>query len=629
MTGGTCIDPALQLGWRTPDAGARFNVTTIAGSVQVTRPDGGASQVLRLPVRAVGGATVQFEVDGGLASGTLGLAVESAQTFIAGWEDGGPLTSLTVTRDTMGPTFTTNLLPSGYQQRDDLLVVLLTASEAVQLTSVDLRAGGVRMNQSDAGCAANAGCWEVNLSLPPLDGIDGGFLVTATGNDLAGNPGASMLGSILVTRKRWEVQPTTEAIRAAPAVGFDGTLFVGASNATGVLYALHPADGGIRGPAAALGAIQSVATAVSNAVDTLYYSTNDGVGGKVGALRADTLALGGFQLPVAGNNQGFTSSAVGLLALTINEVGAVATFNQRVVSSASRVVVYGPTSSVSGVNATDGGPTFDFAGVPSPPYQSANNIIVNGATNEAWLLTSPPGAGLHWNVIGNINGSPTVGVRQQLEMAGNDCCLGGQAVASGAALIAGSTAGARKFYLVAGTAPTSGTLTAAVDNGVPAVGVGSAFAGRGNDFVRFDPQQLNTAGTPLLTGTTLVRTSPVLGRARAGQSAGLGYAVTSSGTLVVFAQDGAANSATDWGSLFATGSNAIYAHPTLDCNRRAGAATSTTGILYVAAGTGRVVAVVVDSPALLDTAGAWPKYQRTAGNAGNTDSRFPFNPGCP
>jgi hypothetical protein len=74
----------------------------------------------------------------------------------------------------------------------------------------------------------------------------------------------------------------------------------------------------------------------------------------------------------------------------------------------------------------------------------------------------------------------------------------------------------------------------------------------------------------------------------------------------------------------------VYAHPTLDCNRRLGAATTTTGVLYVAASNGWVSAIIVDSPKLLDTTGAWPKFQRTAGNSGNSDAqRFELNPGCP
>jgi hypothetical protein len=53
------------------------------------------------------------------------------------------------------------------------------------------------------------------------------------------------------------------------------------------------------------------------------------------------------------------------------------------------------------------------------------------------------------------------------------------------------------------------------------------------------------------------------------------------------------------------------------------------GTLYVVATDGTVAAILVDSQKLSTTA-PWPKWQRTAGNAGNTDSSlFPLNPGCP
>jgi hypothetical protein len=54
-------------------------------------------------------------------------------------------------------------------------------------------------------------------------------------------------------------------------------------------------------------------------------------------------------------------------------------------------------------------------------------------------------------------------------------------------------------------------------------------------------------------------------------------------------------------------------------------------VLYVGAKNGAVEALIVDAPRLLDTAGAWPKYQRSAGNAGNDDTtNFKTNwPGCP
>jgi hypothetical protein len=70
---------------------------------------------------------------------------------------------------------------------------------------------------------------------------------------------------------------------------------------------------------------------------------------------------------------------------------------------------------------------------------------------------------------------------------------------------------------------------------------------------------------------------------------------------------------------------------TFDCNRANPA--SKTGVLYVGSSggsTGKVLSIIVDSPKLLDTMGAWPKYQRTMGNAGNDDTYFPTNwPSCP
>jgi hypothetical protein len=286
--------------------------------------------------------------------------------------------------------------------------------------------------------------------------------------------------------------------------------------------------------------------------------------------------------------------------------------------------VYGSTSAPEAVGTT--GNTFDFAAVPNP-LDVADNIVINGT--EAYLLTRNVGTGMNWQPITGVAGTPVAGTAQAVETGGNDCCLAGQAVVGTGSLIGGTTL-ARKLYTVSGAPAASGTLgVTAVDNGVPVLASASvAFVGRGSDLVRFNPSMLNSSGVAVKSGSGAIRAAPVLGKARPGQAVGLGYAVNSTGNLFVFAQDGSTNSATDWGAIF-VGAPTIYAHPTLDCNRRVGAATATTGILYVASSTGKVAAIVVDSPVLLDTVGAWPKYQRTAGNAGNTDTRFPFNPGCP
>ena len=75
----------------------------------------------------------------------------------------------------------------------------------------------------------------------------------------------------------------------------------------------------------------------------------------------------------------------------------------------------------------------------------------------------------------------------------------------------------------------------------------------------------------------------------------------------------------------------MLTHMAFDTNRANCA--SNTGILYIGTDQGAVYAVIVDSNQLYEgvDGGAWPKYQRTMGNAGNTDSaHFPINwPGCP
>ncbi len=116
-------------------------------------------------------------------------------------------------------------------------------------------------------------------------------------------------------------------------------------------------------------------------------------------------------------------------------------------------------------------------------------------------------------------------------------------------------------------------------------------------------------------------TSPVIGT-------GLrAYLVNRAGELFVYdgasASSGIANLAGTWRAPLFTSPAQVVAHPTLDCNRTA---AGRPGTLYVVSLDGRVTAVIVDSTRL-DPSTPWPKWQRTAGNSGNT--AFELNPGCP
>jgi hypothetical protein len=135
------------------------------------------------------------------------------------------------------------------------------------------------------------------------------------------------------------------------------------------------------------------------------------------------------------------------------------------------------------------------------------------------------------------------------------------------------------------------------------------------------------------TGTSLGAAAPVAAPSSAIASfvtpvVGTGnrvYVVRGDGMLVAYdglSVGGIANQAPAWNGALFTSSTTVLAHPTLDCSRNGGA----LGTLYVVSQDGRVTAVIVDS-AKLETSSPWPKWQRTAGNSGNTS--FPLNPGCP
>ena len=125
--------------------------------------------------------------------------------------------------------------------------------------------------------------------------------------------------------------------------------------------------------------------------------------------------------------------------------------------------------------------------------------------------------------------------------------------------------------------------------------------------------------TPIRATSSAVVMSPVLCRARTGTGSVEGYAVTDGRELIVFA-------GTSYRYTIPLPGTGVPLHPTLDCNRRRPG--SGTGILYVATDTHSLAAIVVDSPGL-DPNAPWPKYQRTAGNVGNTATSFALNPGCP
>ncbi len=263
---------------------------------------------------------------------------------------------------------------------------------------------------------------------------------------------------------------------------------------------------------------------------------------------------------------------------------------------------------------------------------SATPVVIQGSRAFFTSLQPPtsllPSEGLFVRKVTSLTGTPTLDTDAILLESQSAARSGGGAIWTGKYLTSSKSFG-RALYVADTGAPSKGNLTTPLDFGVPVVGSdGQAFVGVGDAIVRFDPLAIADGGVPLVTTIPPVRTSPVLGKAAAGRPA-LGHAVTASGVLAVFDASATGTSTASWTAPIGVAST-VETHPAFDCNRRVGAARSTTGILYVPFLDGNVVALIVDSPALMDANGAWPKYQRTSGNAGNDDTAFfPTNWPCP
>ncbi|MFT3710393.1 MAG: hypothetical protein QM817_22445 [Archangium sp.] len=645
LDGGSCEALSLSLHWDVPTAGSAYGPNATP-SLSLSVTGDAFSKPIPFSINGVESSVALMKIGQvWVGSANLGPS-DGPRTLVAGW-DGGPTATVNVRVDAVPPQLGLVLIgDGGYFQRDDLIYAVLTSSEGLSDAGVQLgNASMARVPDSNCGNFATvpdaSQCFLVDFSAPTFDALDGGLPLQVSGVDGVGNSTVGFaIGSARVTRVRWIVDPVNaggEEVRAAPVVAGDGLLYIGsgAPTGTGTVVALDP-SGAVAGTTTSTGAIVSLAIANSTtsasatAEPVIYFAANTTTNGQVGARRLNLLtSTAGVNGPALGSNTNtFTYAGLALYAIDSNEVGALAAVNARALptAAASRLAIYGPSSNPTPLVSPGDGGVFDMAQVGIAPNPStATNIVVDGS--NAALVTRSGGLSCSVQVVAGINSTPSVGGR--FDAATGSAFAYSTGVAwTGTEFLMSGYGTITSLYRVApsGVLTQSGNLTVPADNGVAAILDGtSGVIGRGTDLVRFDPSNL-TLGATRLVQSVSVRTSPVLGKARPNDT-DRGYAATTSGEIVAFDPRGAVDSGKNWGSPFTSAT--VATHPTLDCNRRFGGATTTTGVLYVVALDGQVAAIVVDSVKLLDTA-TWPKYQRTAGNAGNTDNnRFPLNPGCP
>ena len=238
----------------------------------------------------------------------------------------------------------------------------------------------------------------------------------------------------------------------------------------------------------------------------------------------------------------------------------------------------------------------------SPAKRAARrHWLVSGST-ASFLRQDTAGA---WWQPATLNGTsaPTIGTPSQLTALAIAPALG-QALNGNQFLIATLNSGSTKQIFGRPTA-VDGNLGSNTDKGVPALASSiEAYVGIGDALVRFNSADLTTSVLVATVSGDNIRTSPVLGAPRVSGGMAEGYAISKNGTLLAF-QQGTGSEL--WRAPLIAAGDSINTHMAFDCNRAN--PTSKTGVLYVGTASGKVLSIIVDAPRLLDSSGAWPKYQ--------------------
>lgn len=655
--GGTCV-PGYVLNFTQPTPGQSFNgpgATTAGFVLTARRTDGGVPSLSSIPFSIPGltspppPSALQLTATPGEYRAAAGLPLDT-RTFqaVAGW-DGGPMATVDFNVDRLPPVVTLELppIPGTEFPRDAVIPVAirstkqLSLSVTLTLTGTD---GGVTAQLAPVAnsfCAAlNLGvrdrCGQLDLSTPPMGGgLTADFTAAVTATDFAGNVGTAT-ATVPVTRIRWRLISAFSGgvVRAAPALDRQGNLFIGTQDTatTGRVLSYSPA-GALRF-AVPVGAVQSISIAESDVSGSLqelaYVATNTGPSSaamRVMMSDGGTLATGSFTSCADGQRS--TYSAIGLYDAGLNmngglaEVAAVMVFNPQLATDNSVLCSYGPRS---GTSAAIGPPGLSQPNPDGTTLLSPANIVFAG--NKGWVQRNDLN-----NQLNYINVNPLSSGGSSAGYAGIGAVPTGLALGNGAIVATWANAGVNNpiaTYLMANPVAPITTAGGAWSTARPVAIMSSAVITPtdrlGVNWLYSLTQSGTSLGTPTavgdpVSGANAGGTTPVVGT---GQRV---YVVRRDGHL--FAFDGASSSGVAgrnpvWsGVVFASNPVDVVAHPTLDCSRNG---AGRPGTLYVVSLNGQTTAVIVDSTKLEPNA-PWPKWQRTAGNAGNPD--FPLNPGCP
>ncbi len=612
-SGGACTSANLRVTWVTPAEGLSTNAPTVAGSVVVTRADGGAFAVTSVPVK--GPTDTVLTPNGGGYGGTLTLSGERDQAFTAGWNvDGGAIAVRHVTHDTLPPVVTVTAIarPStmadgetgfaGYWKKDEkpLVRVTVDGARAPVLNDLSNAFSGAITKISNASCApcdSTCGCFEVDVAKAPLDAIRG-QLAIAVGvfTDEAGNSSVAQSVNVNVTRFKWSRPLGVAAAGVLPvAVSEQGNVVGVAVDGVPNRVSAFAQSGHSLWSAIDAGTVTSAPTA---GTDDVFIAVRVGANSWFQPVSVTSGQLAAGECILA-NSTSFTGD-IGVASVVIGAGGigeapiGIRNAELRVGDGTCNArILTGQSGRPALAIQEEGGGIVDVFSTGDALL--GPNLWRSQLQNKSWL----PGSSMTFSSL--------VAALRPI----NGLFLDGT--------LAGGTGNDGIFTVNAAGALSTSSMTvqaASPAASAPAVGVGYVvFGDTSGQLNKVTYTSSGVFGAPVAVGATTGESvaAPIIG------ASGLIYALGNKGSLAVRKSS---DLSAAWSTTSLVTSVTSTGHPALDVyrdNTGAKVCDKGLGVLYFSTWDGsatNLIAVLVDSNGLEPSA-PWPKYQRDNGNTGN------------
>lgn len=620
----TCAPRFSAVVITAPQSGARVKpsaaVQVTASLTVVTGRTAQLPQNLTLRVRSPGGSTsdVTLNQSGGTFAGTWTAAAQSGDYELTAHFTEAGLSSITVTVtvDADAPVLTVAIAPppsrlptdggttyvdpalpdGGAFRRDEALDLRVSSTatdiDASSVTVAATIAGGAPRSLSVVAeplsvCGTSSGyCGRIALNLweVPMAVARGQLALSVSARDSAGND-ASAQTTVDVTRWKWMNSVAGTALIGTPVLDPTGNLYLGYSTAASGWVRSLDSDGRVRWIRTGTGAVAS-SPAVGNADGGVVLLVGEQSGGNSNLLALD--ARDGGVITSCGPYSGTIRGAIAVTETSFTD---------------ARETAFGHVSGNGGrlialrVGAPSGEDCVTRSGVGAMPTDPTS--IVTQSSRAYFGDSLGQVGGFEFNA-GNINALPNFPA---------DAGLFTRALAIHGSRLVGGGGGPGRGGLFS-IEPTGGPPTWELKTNAPAWS--PAIADGGLAIVGLDGPSILVAtvggdGGTVTAPADVVRGAPVIGEG------GWVYLPSVDGTVAARRVGGLGSTA--W-SL--TGLSQLEPSATLDCARDSNGAArpGVPGTLYLAASTGEIYAIIVESRGL-DPSAPWPKYQHDAQNSGN------------